>query len=166
MGTQRALPCCFTYNRIWLVSAMEHQPRAQPATELAGILAIQWKVLYTFKFGIWGWSGVAGEARETGIWISKSICPSSLSNTQFTTLNKPNISFSLPTPLMNGCYKKKSHLQSLLIKGAEKNMNSHSHTPVPHSFQRLTSQVFLLFGFSVSKPKRALWQWRKAVDLC
>lgn len=32
-------------------------------------------------------------------------------------------------------------------------MNSHSHTPVPHSFQRLTSQVFLLFGFSVSKPK-------------
>lgn len=44
-------------------------------------------------------------------------------------------------------------------------MNSHSHTPVPQSLQRLTFQAFLLFEFSVSKPKRPLWQWRKVADL-
>lgn len=122
----------------------------------------------TFEFSIWGVaSGVAGEARDRYLAFPNQYVPLPSLNTNFTTLNKPNIFLFPHLWSMAGIRNTKiCHLNHLLLKRAERNMNSHSHTPVPHSFQRLTSQVFLLFGFSVSKPKWPLGQWREAADLC
>lgn len=145
-------------NRIWLVFAIEHSTEPSHRQQEGRHKYI----LLNLVFGGWqmAWQG----RQETGIrhfQISTSLFPL-LIRIIFRTLNKPNISLSTPLIKRN---TKICHLSHLLLKRAEKNMNSHSHTPVPHSFQRLTSQVFLLFGFSVSKPKWPLWQWREVADL-
>lgn len=146
--------------RIWPALATEHS-RAQPETGTGR----KYLLLNSVSGGVA--NGMVGQTRDRSLAFPNQYVPLPSLNTNFTTWNEPNVFLFPHVWSMAGIRNTKiCHLNHLWLKRAERNMNSHSHTPVPHSFQRLTSQVFLLFGFAVSKPKGPLWQWREAAGVC